>query len=76
MVNLELLEALSDGYLSSWPDLEQQEVDVMALAGPQMATENALRFLTDHLAGDRCFSPSIEAGQNLDRCRIQCASTN
>ncbi len=68
--DLELLEALSDGYLASWPELETKEVDAMALAGPQMAIENAMRFLTDHLVGDLYFA--IERpDQNLDRCRTQ-----
>ena len=35
-----------------------------------MAIENALRFLTDHLAGDRYFAID-RPNQNLDRCRTQ-----
>ena len=46
----------------------------MSVAGPHMAVENALRFLTDHLAGDRYFSVG-RAGQNLDRCRTQLVLT-
>jgi Ser/Thr protein kinase RdoA (MazF antagonist) len=68
--DLELLAALSDGYSVNWPELEPQEVEAMALAGPQMATENATRFLTDHLVGDLYFSID-RPGQNLDRCRTQ-----
>jgi hypothetical protein len=68
--DLELLEALSDGYLADWPELEPREIDAMALAGPQMATENALRFLTDYLVGDLYFATD-RPDQNLDRCRTQ-----
>jgi hypothetical protein len=68
--DLELLEALSDGYMSNWPELEPKEVDAMALAGPQMAIENATRFLTDHLVGDLYFAID-RPDQNLDRCRTQ-----
>jgi len=46
----------------------------MSVAGPRMAVENALRFLTDHLAGDRYFSVG-RAGQDLDRCRTQLVLT-
>jgi len=68
--DLELLEALSDGYLASWPELERSETEAMALAGPQMAVENALRFLTDHLAGDHYYAVD-RSNQNIDRCRTQ-----
>ncbi|HXQ60950.1 MAG TPA: phosphotransferase, partial [Acidimicrobiales bacterium] len=66
--DLELLEALSTGYFTPGPPLEPSEIDGLALAGPQMALENALRFLTDHLAGDLYFTVDRPA-QNLDRCR-------
>ena len=66
--DLELLDALSAGYFSSPLCLEASEVGAMALAGPRMAVENGLRFLTDHLAGDRYFAVHRVA-QNLDRCR-------
>jgi hypothetical protein len=35
-----------------------------------MAAENAVRFLTDHLEGDRYFAVD-RPSQNLDRCRTQ-----
>ncbi len=72
--DLELLDALSSGYFAAGPPLEPAEVDSMSVAGPHMAVENALRFLTDHLAGDRYFSVG-RAGQNLDRCRTQLVLT-
>ncbi len=68
--DLELLDALSSGYFAARPALDRSEIDALALAGPQMAVENAVRFLTDHLAGDRYFAVD-RAGQNLDRCRAQ-----
>jgi N-acetylhexosamine 1-kinase len=68
--DLECLDALAEGYFSARPQLERTEIDVMALAGPHMAIENALRFLTDHLAGDRYFAID-RPNQNLDRCRTQ-----
>jgi hypothetical protein len=68
--DLELLDALSAGYFSADPGLERPEIDALALAGPQMAVENAVRFLTDHLAGDHYYALDRPA-QNLDRCRAQ-----
>jgi Ser/Thr protein kinase RdoA (MazF antagonist) len=68
--DLELLEALATGYFTARPCLEPAEVCALALAGPEMAVENAVRFLTDHLAGDRYFAVG-RPDQNLDRCRTQ-----
>jgi Ser/Thr protein kinase RdoA (MazF antagonist) len=70
LFDLECLDALAEGYFSAGPQLERPEIDAMALAGPHMAVENALRFLTDHLAGDRYFAID-RPNQNLDRCRTQ-----
>jgi N-acetylhexosamine 1-kinase len=66
--DLELLEAVAVGYLAGHPLLEPSETDTLGLAGPEMAVENATRFLTDHLLGDRYFAVG-HPGQNLDRCR-------
>jgi hypothetical protein len=68
--DLELLDALCTGFFTTQTVLGPPELDTMALAGPQMATENAVRFLTDHLAGDLYFAVD-RPGQNLDRCRVQ-----
>ena len=68
--DLDLLDALASGYFAARPHVESSEIDAMSLAGPHMAVENALRFLADHLAGDRYFAVT-RAGQNLDRCRTQ-----
>jgi Ser/Thr protein kinase RdoA (MazF antagonist) len=66
----ELLEAIAAGYFAGRPGLEAGEVDTLALAGPTMAVENALRFLADHLGGDRYFAVH-RVDHNLDRCRTQ-----
>jgi hypothetical protein len=50
--------------------LTPQEYNALPLAGPVMAFENAIRFLTDHLSGDVYFRIHREA-QNLDRARAQ-----
>jgi N-acetylhexosamine 1-kinase len=68
--DFELLAAVATGYLSVGPALEASELATLALAGPEMAVENGLRFLADHLAGDRYFTVARPA-QNLDRCRTQ-----
>lgn len=68
--DLELLEAIAAGYFAARPGLVAHEVDSLALAGPTMAVENALRFLADHLGGDTYFAVR-RPGQNLDRCRTQ-----
>jgi N-acetylhexosamine 1-kinase len=68
--DLELLDAVAVGYLAGHPRLEPSESGALALAGPEMAVENALRFLTDHLLGDGYFAVDHPA-QNLDRCRTQ-----
>lgn len=50
--------------------LDAGERGLMPLAGPLMAYESALRFLTDHLDGDRYFRVQ-RPGHNLDRARAQ-----
>jgi hypothetical protein len=69
-VYLESVAAVASGFLTTCPALEPAEIDALALAGPEMGIENAVRFLTDHLAGDHYFAID-RAGQNLDRCRTQ-----
>jgi len=68
--DLDLLDALASGYFAARPPVDASEIEAMSLAGPHMAVENALRFLVDHLAGDRYFTVT-RSGQNLDRCRTQ-----
>ena len=69
--DLERFAALASGYLSGLDGaLTPAEQQVLPLAGPTLALENALRFLTDHLAGDVYFAIEHE-GHNLDRARCQ-----
>jgi Ser/Thr protein kinase RdoA (MazF antagonist) len=69
--DLDLFRALARGYLAgALPLLDAAEIQALPLAGVVMTLENAIRFLTDHLAGDRYFRIQRE-GQNLDRCRAQ-----
>jgi N-acetylhexosamine 1-kinase len=66
--DLELLDAVAVGYFAGHLGLPPSETGSLGLAGPEMAVENALRFLTDHLLGDTYFAVD-HTGQNLDRCR-------
>jgi aminoglycoside phosphotransferase (APT) family kinase protein len=67
----DLLQAAVRGYLrEAGLLLTVDELSLLPLAGPLMAYENALRFLTDHLVGDVYYRIS-HPGQNLARCRTQ-----
>ncbi len=69
--DLDLLRAVASGYLAGTRgELTDQEVGALHLAGPWLAVENGLRFLTDHLEGDHYF-PITRPDQNLDRSRTQ-----
>ena len=70
-IELNLVRGVARGYLSGiGAILTPQEVNALPLAGPLMAFENAVRFLTDHLSGDVYFQTHRDA-QNLDRARAQ-----
>ena len=63
--------ALAAGYLAgSVPWMLESERECLALAGPLLTLENAVRFLTDHLDGDVYFRVH-HAGQNEQRARAQ-----
>ena len=67
----ELFRALASGYLAGTrPILTPVERCLLALAGPALTLENAVRFLTDHLSGDVYFR-ARRPNHNLDRCRAQ-----
>jgi aminoglycoside phosphotransferase (APT) family kinase protein len=67
----ELFDALARGYLSGASEiLDASEIAALPLAGPNLTLENAVRFLADHLAGDRYFRIERD-GHNLDRARAQ-----
>jgi len=64
-------EALARGYLAgAGPLLAPAERRALPLAGPLLALENAVRFLADHVRGDRYFRISRPA-HNLERARAQ-----
>jgi len=64
-------EALARGYLAGAGSLlSPSELRALPLAGPLLALENAVRFLADHVAGDRYFR-THRPGHNLDRGRAQ-----
>jgi hypothetical protein len=66
-----LIEALSRGYsVGAGALLSDVERRALPLAGPTLALENAVRFLTDHLEGDRYFRIQ-RRDHNLDRARAQ-----
>ena len=68
-----LLDAVATGYLSGADGLlSDEEIQALAWAGPWMAVENGVRFVTDHLQGD-CYFRIGWTGQNLARARMQFA---
>jgi len=67
----ELFAALVEGYLrGAGSFLLPAERAELAFSGRLVTLILAMRFLTDHLAGDRYFRIH-RAGHNLDRCRVQ-----
>jgi Ser/Thr protein kinase RdoA (MazF antagonist) len=72
-MRMEMFLALVDGYLGAANAfLTDAERDLLAFSGRLITLENAMRFLTDHLAGDVYFKIH-RPGHNLDRCRAQIA---
>ena len=72
-VQIPMFEALARGYLQGTGGaLLPAERERLVLAGKLLTYECGIRFLTDHLDGDRYFSIHRE-GHNLDRCRTQFA---
>lgn len=65
----ELFEALVAGWCEGLaPSITRGEIDLLALSGRIVTYEIAVRFLTDHLEGDRYFHIH-RPGHNLDRAR-------
>ena len=58
------------GYVRACPNLTARELELLPLGAKTMTIECGVRFLTDHLDGDKYFSVHRE-GQNLDRARTQ-----
>ena len=70
-VDRDLFRALASGFVAGARGLlSEREIGALALAGPRMALENGVRFLTDHLDGDRYFRIA-RPGHNRDRARAQ-----
>jgi hypothetical protein len=75
-VRLPMFEALARGYLEAAGHvLTAHERDLLGFAGRLITLEQAVRFLTDHLEGDRYYRID-RPGQNLARCRTQLALLN
>jgi aminoglycoside phosphotransferase (APT) family kinase protein len=67
------VEAVLGGYLEeAGAVLTERERDLLLFAGRVITLEQAVRFLADHLDGDRYYRIT-RAGQNLDRARAQLA---
>ncbi len=72
-IDLCLYEALVRGYFGAARNfLGPAEAELTVTAGLVLTYQLALRFLTDHLLGDRYFRV-LRPGQNLDRARAQLA---
>lgn len=72
-MDLELYTALVDGYLEgAGALLTSAEVAMLPLAARLVTLTVGMRFLADHLAGDRYFKVARE-NHNLDRARVQFA---
>jgi hypothetical protein len=70
-VEMEMFEAVARGYLSVAGEfLTDAEKGKLVEAGGVITLEQGIRFLTDHLDGDRYFKVR-RAGHNLDRARAQ-----
>jgi aminoglycoside phosphotransferase (APT) family kinase protein len=72
-VNLEFFRPLAHAYIEGAGEaLTSRECGLLAFAGRLITFEQAVRFLTDHLAGDVYYRID-RPGQNLDRARTQLA---
>ncbi|MBF0277823.1 MAG: aminoglycoside phosphotransferase family protein [SAR324 cluster bacterium] len=70
-VQINIFQALLAGYLeTAGAFLNSVEKSNLVFSGKLIAFETFLRFLTDHINGDRYFKIH-RTGQNLDRCRTQ-----
>jgi hypothetical protein len=70
-MRMSMFEALVKGYLdSAGAFLTDKEVEYLAFSGKLITLETGIRFLTDHLNGDRYFKIK-RPNHNLDRFRVQ-----
>lgn len=69
--DLNYFEYFAKGYLSQCGRmLTKNEIEMLPYAGKMMTLECGMRFLADHIAGDKYFKIHRE-NHNLDRCRTQ-----
>ena len=69
--DMEIFEHFTHGYLDAIGDvLTDEEIKFLPFSAILMTLECGMRFLADHLQGDKYFKIHRE-GQNLDRCRTQ-----
>ncbi len=69
--SLERVEQFASGYLPAVKDmLTPEEVCQLSFSARLITYELGVRFLTDHLNGDRYFK-THRRDHNLDRCRVQ-----
>ena len=69
-LDMTLFKAFTCGFLSACPHLSERERELLPLGAWTMTLECGVRFLTDHLCGDRYFAVD-RPGQNLERARAQ-----
>ena len=71
MINLDLFEAVSRGYLEyAHKFLNDEELEALALSGACVSFMIGLRFLTDYLSGDKYFKTK-HPNHNLERAQAQ-----
>lgn len=72
-MRLPMFEAIVEGYLETARNfLTPLEIDLLPFSAKLISLETGIRFLTDHLEGDKYFKVHREK-HNLDRCRTQLA---
>ena len=70
-LSLTMFEAFTRGYLSEAGHvLTQREIELLPMGAKLMTLECGMRFLADHLNGDKYFKVH-RPGHNLDRARTQ-----
>jgi hypothetical protein len=72
-MRMPMFEAILEGYLETAHNfLTPLEIELLPFSSKVISLETGMRFLTDHLEGDKYFKVRRE-GHNLDRCRTQLA---
>ena len=72
LLSLDRFRAFTRGFLEGCPSLTEGELAALPQGAMTMTLECGVRFLADHLAGDRYFRTAYPE-QNLTRCRAQFA---